>query len=82
MTKADKLVTRFKNLAKDFTWQELVTMLGHMKFIEIQGNGSRVKFYNNQLDCLIQLHKPHPAKIIKRYAMKEVLAVLQQEKLL
>jgi len=82
MTKGIKLVTKFKTLPKDFTWAELVTMLGHLGFAEIQGSGSRVKFYNKQNDCLIQLHKPHPAKIIKKYAMKEILAILEMEKMI
>ena len=82
MTKENKLVTRFKKRPVDFTWEELVSMLSRIGFVVDQGSGSRVKFYNKQRDCLIQLHKPHPAKILKRYVMKEVLVTLEQEKLI
>ena len=56
-------------------------MLSRLGFIAHQGRGSRVKFYNKQRDCLIQLHKPHPAKILKRYVI-EVLLILEQGKLI
>ncbi len=82
MTKGAKLATRFKKLPKDFTWTELVAILGRLGFEELQGSGSRVKFYNEQNDCLIQLHKPHPAKILKNYVMKEILSILEQEELI
>ena len=82
MARATKLIERFKNRPVDFTWEELVSMLSRLGFVEYQGSGSRVKFYNKQRDCLIQLHKPHLAKILKRYVMKEVLLTLEQEKLI
>lgn len=82
MAKANKLVARFKKRPVDFTWEELVSMLSRLDFVANQGSGSRVKFYNKQQNCLIQLHKPHPAKILKRYVIKEVLSTLEQEELI
>ena len=82
MTKLDKLAGRFKAYPKDFTWDELVTMLSRLGFKELQGRGSSVKFFNEEINCIIQLHKPHPAKVLKRYIVKEVLAVLIGEKLI
>ncbi|MFQ1048671.1 hypothetical protein ACIRXL_00910 [Avibacterium paragallinarum] len=34
--------------------------------------GSRVRFYNAELDHLILLHKPHPENYIKGGALKSV----------
>ena len=82
MAKLDKLIVRFKSKPKDFTWDELVTLLNKLGFNEMQGRGSRVKFYNKKLDCLIQLHKPHPEKILKRYVINEILYVLISEQLI
>ncbi len=82
MTKLSKLVSRFKSRPKDFTWDELASLLTKLEFKEAQGSGSRVKFYNQRLDCLIQLHKPQPTKIIKPYVIKEALQLLTNEKLL
>ncbi|MGD9107873.1 MAG: type II toxin-antitoxin system HicA family toxin [Gammaproteobacteria bacterium] len=82
MPKNKKLITRFKTRPKDFTWVELTSMLNHLGFVEIRGSGSRVKFYHEENDCLIHLHKPHPSKILKAYVVKSILSTLEQEGLI
>ena len=82
MAKLEKLISRFKSRPSDFSWNELVTLLERLGFYELQGGGSRVKFFHKKLNCLIQLHKPHPAKTLKHYMVKEVLNVLVNEKLI
>jgi predicted RNA binding protein YcfA (HicA-like mRNA interferase family) len=82
MAKIDKLIARLKSHPKDFTWDELTRILKRLGFKELQGSGSRVKFFNREKNCLIQLHKPHPANILKHYALKEVNAILAHEKLI
>ena len=82
MSKKDKLIKRFQTIPKDFHWDELTVLMQYLGFVELQGSGSRVKFYNKNVECLIQLHKPHPSKIIKKYMMKEILSTLRKEKLL
>jgi hypothetical protein len=44
--------------------------------VQNQGDGSRVKFDNGNPDDLINLHKPHPNKEMKAYALRQVLAKL------
>lgn len=82
MAKKDKLIKRFKTLPSDFHWSELVTLMRQIGFKVLQGSGSRVKFYNEKIDRIIQLHKPHPEKIIKKYMLREILAVLKKEELI
>lgn len=82
MSKQEKLISRFLANPKDFTWSELQHLLGSLDYIELQGKGSRVKFYHKTLDSLIQLHKPHPAKIVKAYVIREIKQILQAENLL
>ena len=82
MPKDKKLITRFKARPKDFTWNELTSMLSHLGFVTIQGDGSRVKFYHKKNDCLIHLHKPHPRKTLKAYMIKTILSTLEQEGLI
>jgi len=72
MAQMDKLMARFKSRPKDFTWDELRRLLKGLDFQEIQGSGSRVKFFHVEKNCLIQLHKPHPSNTLKEYALKEV----------
>ena len=82
MSKVDKLIERIKRRPKDFTWDELVSLLNRLGFEQLQGSGSRVKFFHRSLNCLIQTHKPHPAKIVKHYVINEVLEMLIKEKLI
>ena len=77
MSTKDKLIERFKRQPKDFTWQELVRLLGLFGFeIDNKGktSGSRTVFVKD--DDEIEVHKPHPSNIIKEYVMKKVLKFL------
>jgi len=59
---------------------ELVKVLGHFGFTEIskkgKTGGSRVKFVNAKKD-IINLHKPHPERIVKQYVIKQILEKLK-----
>ena len=84
MGKKEKLIGRFKTLPKDFTYDELKTMLTYLGFEEGQSGktgGSRVRFVNKN-NLIIVLHKPHPSNIIKEYKMKQVYQILKEEKLI
>lgn len=75
MTKHDKLIKRFKSQPKDFTYDEMKSFLNRFGYVEEtkgKTSGSRVIFYNEELQHSIFLHKPHPGNIIKSYLMKYV----------
>ena len=75
MSKADKLVLRFLSIPKDFTFEELRKVLKGYGYEEIKTgktSGSRVAFYNSELDDMIKFHKPHPSSIIKRCYLREI----------
>lgn len=82
MAKKDKLITRLLTVPADFTWQELVVLLKGLGYRELQGNGSRVKFDNGDPAQLINLHKPHPGNIVKRYALRQLIDKLKQADLI
>ena len=65
MSKSDKLIIRFLSHPKDFTYNELKTLLFTFGYKEVQGSGSRVCFIKE--NHKIKLHKPHPENILKRY---------------
>ena len=65
MSKSDKLILRFLSRPKDFTYNELKTLLLSFGYKEIQGAGSRVCFVKE--NHKIKLHKPHPDNKLKRY---------------
>jgi len=77
MSTKDKLIERFKNQPKNFTWEELVQLFGIFGFtVDNKGktSGSRVLFEKE--GEVHTVHKPHPSNIIKGYAMKQVLDFL------
>jgi predicted RNA binding protein YcfA (HicA-like mRNA interferase family) len=78
MSKISKVLNKFLELPirSDLTFKELENLLLSLNYKKIQGSGSRVKFYNKDKDSLINLHKPHPNNILKKYIVKQI-----QEKL-
>ncbi len=84
MSKKKKLIAKFLARPKDFTWDELVTLLSSLGFEEQKigkTSGSRSLFMN-QNGISIRTHKPHPAKIIKGYVLDEVKKLLERNELI
>lgn len=79
MSKADKVKERLYTLPKDFTWDELVTVLSGMGYQELKSTGSSARKFVDERNHVINLHKPHPGKILKMYAIKEVVTVLKEK---
>jgi hypothetical protein len=81
MTRKEKLLKRLQTKPKDFTWNELVTLLNWLGFTEEttgKTGGSRRRFINEQ-ELVISLHKPHPKQILKRYQIDQVIEILTEE---
>jgi hypothetical protein len=74
-TKA-KLLERFKTQPKDFTFDELETMLKGLGFeLTNKGktSGSRAQFINVHLKGVIDIHKPHTSgEPVKEVVIKEI----------
>ena len=70
MSKLDKAIARLKEKPKDYSWVEAKALLSKLGFIEIQGDGSRVKFFHKERDLVVMLHCPHPGNTLKMYAVK------------
>lgn len=83
MSKQDKLLNRFLTKPKDFTYDELKTLLGGFGYSELTGgSGSRVAFINKDTAHIIRLHKPHPGRILKRYQLDLIREELQENEVL
>ncbi len=85
MSKKEKLLQRIKNLPKDFTFDELETLLSYLGFIKSnkgKTSGSRVKFYHTEKKIQYLAHKPHPANIIKEKALKDIVNYLTENEFL
>jgi HicA toxin of bacterial toxin-antitoxin, len=81
MTRKQKLLKRFLTKPKDFSWDELVTLLLWLGFEEAstgKTGGSRRRFMNKD-EIVISLHKPHPGNILKSYQIEQIIDILRQE---
>lgn len=83
MGKLEKLIERLKSNPKDFTFEEMQSLLLALGFeLSNKGktSGSRVKFFKDGV-CII-LHKPHPRKELLAYQIKQVIETLSEEGLI
>ncbi len=83
MGKKDKLIQKLKTIPKDFTFDEMLSLLEYLGFsVSNKGktSGSRIKFYKG--DMVIILHKPHPRKELLEYQLKQILDILMKEGLI
>ncbi|WP_295672232.1 type II toxin-antitoxin system HicA family toxin [uncultured Mucilaginibacter sp.] len=79
MSRQEKSVSRLLSVPKDFTWEELIKVLTLFGYQELKGGktgGSRRRFADEKKN-IITLHKPHPANIVKGYAIHEVILELK-----
>ncbi|MHA0917142.1 type II toxin-antitoxin system HicA family toxin [Kosakonia cowanii] len=78
MGRKEKLKARLDSLPKDFTWDELVTLMSLNGFRILHGKGSRRKFFNEKVNRVVSLHEPHPSSIVKKYVLTEVKTLLDE----
>ena len=83
MGKLEKLIQRLKSNPKDFTFDEMNTLLLALGFeVSNKGktSGSRVKFFKDNIFMI--LHKPHPRKELLAYQVKQIIDILTEEGLI
>jgi predicted RNA binding protein YcfA (HicA-like mRNA interferase family) len=81
MSRQEKLTSRLLSIPNDFTWDELIKVLATFGYKEVKGGktgGSRRRFIDDNKN-VITLHKPHPANIVKNYAIREVIEHLKSK---
>ena len=84
LSRKDKLIERLLSNPSDFTFDEVVTLLGHFGYtISKAGKtgGSRVSFADDEGDY-IRLHKPHPRNVLRQYQVSDVITALSERGLL
>jgi len=82
--KKEKLIKRLESRPKDFTFDEVETLLGYLDYNRSdkgRTSGSRVIFVSDKHPS-IMMHKPHPRKELLEYQVKQLIEVLKQEGLI
>ena len=84
MSRKEKLISRLHQRPKDFTWDELTSLLKYLGYREAKKGrtgGSRRRIVHPSA-AIITLHKPHPQNVLKRYAIDQIINILSQENML
>jgi len=86
MSSKEKLIERFKRQPKDFTFDELKSLLCGFGFeLSNKGktSGSRVRFQNTELKVIIDIHKPHTSGApINETALKSIYNSLKNNNII
>lgn len=83
MSKKDKLINRLLLKPKDFTFDEMVSLLSYFGYeLKQGGTGSGVKFIKQDSNEVINFHKPHPKGILKKYVLDQVIEKLRKDDLI
>ena len=81
MGRKEKILARLQQRPKDFTWDELTSLLKTLGYVQRKTGktgGSRRKYIHSTAPT-ITLHKPHPGRIVKMYVINDILELLRRE---
>ena len=83
MGKKDKLLKRLLKKPKDFSFDEMATLLSYYGYeLKQSKNGSGVKFIRENSNEVINFHKPHPNGILKRYILDQIIEKMKKDGLI
>lgn len=78
MSKQEKALRRIASKPKDFTWQELVSLLTGLSFTLQKAGGSGRKFNDPNTGATLFIHEPHPNKVLKPYQVRDAVDILKR----
>jgi len=85
LSRKEKLLSKLLRRPKDFTYDEIVTLLDFFGYYELKKGkttGSRRAFVHHQTKHVIRFHKPHPKNVLKRYQIEEIIDELTKSGLI
>ncbi len=83
MSKKDKLIEKLLKKPKDFSFDEMKSLLSYFGYsLKQGGSGSGVKFIREECNEVINFHKPHPDGVLKRYVLEQIIEKLKKDGLL
>jgi len=81
VSKKEKQIARLLSKPKDFTFDELSSLLkglGYIKDNKGKTSGSRVAFIKPANLSIIRLDKPHPDNTLKSYLINYIISKLKE----
>lgn len=57
-------------------WDDVVSLLKHLGYDLIKGDGSRRRFYSPRTKAVFTCHKPHPQPTLPKYVVEQLVAHL------
>ena len=84
MSKKEKLLKRLCSYPKDFSFEEVETLLGYFAYHRDnkgRTSGSRIVFLSDA-HAPVLLHRPHDGSALRNYQIKQLINQLKQEGLL
>ncbi len=85
MSRKEKIIARFLSRPKDFTYDELASILRIFGYEEVKTGkttGSSRAFVKFSSGHIIRLHKPHPENVLKIYQIDLIILELKKQNLL
>ena len=85
MSRQNKLLIRLLGRPRDFTYDELKSLLQGLGYVEAttgKTSGSRVAFIHNKTQHVIRLHKPHPGNELKLYQIDQIIETLKDQEVI
>ncbi|EQC2918921.1 type II toxin-antitoxin system HicA family toxin [Escherichia coli] len=59
-------------------WDELVVLFSSLGYVKKEMQGSRVRFFNAEINHTILMHRPHPESYIKGGTLKAIKQNLKE----
>lgn len=78
MSRKSKLIERLQQRPRDFTWDEMCSLMKMCGFTLLKGAGSRRKFVHETTRTKVFIHQPHPNPVLKSYAINELIETLRR----
>ena len=83
MSKKDKLIDKLLKKPKDFTFDEMESLLSYFGYeLKQGGTGLGVKIIKDGSNEVINFHKPHSNGVLRRYILDQVIEKLIKDNLL
>jgi len=84
MSKHEKLLEKLlaTPTPAQFKWNDLVSVLSHLGYRQLNNSGSRRKFHNAEKDLLIICHEPHPRSDVDKGCISDVVEHLKSNGLI